>query len=74
MSDDNAVMIDVSEIEEIALIGIRPGDTLVLRCPQIMSEEAHRNIRESLMRHHGLKAIVLENGIELDAVLCKEEK
>lgn len=58
------------ELDAVQILRLRPGDVLVVKHPQVLSERAKQNIREAF-DEAGLQdfaLIVLDDGLELEVV------
>lgn len=61
--------IDVTEIDRLSVINTQPGDVLVLRSEIPISAKALENFTAHIGNASGLKVIILDRGMSLEAVL-----
>ena len=58
-----------SIVEAVMLTELKPGDTLVLKCREHMSDDTAKRLRNVLEeKFPGTKALVLSGGLELEVM------
>lgn len=58
-------------VEAIKVLKYEEGDCLVLESTGRLSMEACNRLKEAVEEHYGLKALMLDDGIKLSAILRK---
>ncbi len=66
------------EVEAIKRLRLKPGDVILLRHPGNISEQMHRNLKESIeafLESCNLKnrVMLLEEGLDLEILHCEDD-
>jgi hypothetical protein len=56
---------------EVTVVDVRPGDTLVLRCDRLLSDDEYDDLQARFRAQYGpdVKIVVLEGGMRLEGIV-----